>query len=64
MTGILIFDHVARYEQAREQIREWLRSGRIRSLTDERKGLEQAPQALVDLLAGGNTGTRIVRVSD
>ena len=35
---------------------------RDRILTDEVKGLEAAPNAFVDLLAGGNIGTRIVRL--
>jgi NADPH-dependent curcumin reductase CurA len=64
MAGFLIFDYADRYEQAREEIRGWLSSGRLVNLTDEFEGLEEAPRAFVDLLAGGNIGTRIVRVSD
>jgi NADPH-dependent curcumin reductase CurA len=64
MAGFLIFDYADRYEQAREEIREWLRTSRLVNLTDEFEGLEEAPRAFVDLLAGGNAGTRIVRVSD
>ena len=33
------------------------------NLTDEVQGLEAAPAAFVDLLGGGNIGTRVVRVS-
>ena len=32
-------------------------------LTDEVYGLEAAPQAFVDLLSGGNLGSRVVRVN-
>jgi NADPH-dependent curcumin reductase CurA len=64
MAGFLIFDYADRYEQARDDIREWLRSGRLVNLTDDFEGLEKAPSAFVDLLAGGNRGTRIIRVSD
>jgi NADPH-dependent curcumin reductase CurA len=32
------------------------------SLTDEVHGLDAAPAAFVDLLAGGNLGTRVVRL--
>jgi NADPH-dependent curcumin reductase CurA len=63
MTGFLIFDYIGRFEEAREQIRDWMSSGRLVNLTDEFDGLEEAPRAFVDLLAGGNTGTRIVRVA-
>jgi len=33
-------------------------------LNDEFHGLEETPRAFVDLLAGGNVGTRIVRIAD
>jgi NADPH-dependent curcumin reductase CurA len=64
MEGFLVFDYAARYEQARAEIRSWIESGDLIVLQDEFHGLEEAPRALVDLLAGGNIGTRIVRVND
>ena len=64
MEGFLVFDFARRYDEARSRMRAWLDAGEIRSLHDEVTGLEQAPQAFVDLLAGGNVGTRIVRVAD
>jgi NADPH-dependent curcumin reductase CurA len=45
-------------------MRAWLEAGDLVSLHDEVTGLDQAPNAFVDLLAGGNVGTRIVRVAD
>jgi len=47
---------------ARKQIHSWLQSGEMISLTDEVNGLAAAPEAFVDLLSGGNVGTRIVRL--
>jgi NADPH-dependent curcumin reductase CurA len=64
MEGFLVFDFADRYSEAREQMRAWLEAGELESLHDEVTGLEQAPRAFVDLLAGGNVGTRIVRVAD
>jgi len=64
MEGFLVFDYADRYDEARAQMRAWLDAGQIESLHDEVVGLENAPQAFVDLLAGGNVGTRIVRVAD
>jgi NADPH-dependent curcumin reductase CurA len=63
MEGFLVFDFADRYDAARQQLRAWLDTGEIESLHDEITGLENAPQAFVDLLAGGNVGTRIVRVA-
>jgi len=62
MRGFLVFDFADQYETAREEIAGWLASGELVSLTDEVRGLEQAPGAFVDLLAGGNLGTRVVRL--
>ncbi len=62
MRGFLVFDFAQHYAEARQQINTWLESGELTSLTDEVNGLEAAPEGFVDLLAGGNIGTRIVRV--
>ncbi|MGY8853768.1 MAG: NADP-dependent oxidoreductase [Pseudomonadales bacterium] len=60
MRGFLVFDFADRYAEARNNIQGWLQSGALISLTDEVSGLAAAPDAFVDLLAGGNVGTRIV----
>jgi NADPH-dependent curcumin reductase CurA len=64
MEGFLVFDFATRYDEARAQLRAWLDASDIQSLHDEVVGLENAPQAFVDLLAGGNVGTRIVRIAE
>jgi NADPH-dependent curcumin reductase CurA len=63
MRGFLVFDFAEQYDKARTQIAAWLASGEVKSLVDEVQGLEAAPQAFVDLLAGGNVGTRVVQVA-
>lgn len=63
MRGFLVFDFADRYEEARGNIAAWLESGRLKALVDEVNGFEAAPAAFVDLLAGGNVGTRVVRVA-
>ena len=62
MQGFLVFDYAKEYESAREEIQGWLEAGQLTSLTDEVYGLDAAPNAFVDLLAGGNVGSRIVRL--
>jgi len=62
MQGFIVFDFANEYETARSEIIGWIDSGKLKILTDEVKGLETAPAAFVDLLAGGNIGTRIVRL--
>lgn len=62
MRGFLVFDYVDRYSEAREALAGWIAGGELKSLADEVHGLEAAPDAFVDLLSGGNVGTRIVRL--
>lgn len=64
MEGFLVFDFAKRYGEAIEAMRGWVEAGRLKPFNDEFHGLEEAPRAFVDLLAGGNIGTRIVRVAD
>ena len=64
MRGFLVFDYKERYGEAKKQLSEWIESGKLTPLVDEVIGLENAPDAFVDLLAGGNIGTRVIRVSE
>ena len=64
MEGFLVFDYADRYAEGRSQMKAWVESGELKPLQDEFHGLEEAPRAFIDLLAGGNVGTRIIRVAD
>ena len=62
MQGFLVFDYADKYEEATDNLLEWINSGQLKVLKDELDGLERAPHGFVDLLAGGNIGTRIVNI--
>ena len=62
MQGFLVFDYADKYDEATNDLLEWINSGQLKVLKDELDGLEKAPQGFVDLLAGGNIGTRIVNI--
>ena len=62
MQGFLVFDFADKYEEATNDLIGWIDSGQLKVLTDELEGLEKSPQGFVDLLAGGNIGTRIVNI--
>ena len=64
MEGFLVFDYADRYDEARTAMRGWVESWELKPLQDEFHGLEEAPRAFIDMLAGGNVGTRIIRVDD
>ena len=64
MEGFLVFDFLERYDEARTQLMAWIESGELVPKTTEFQGLESAPGAFVELLAGGTVGTTIVRVGE
>lgn len=63
MEGFVVLDHVHRLAAAESALSEWLDTERIVAPVHVVHGLEQAPQALLDLLAGVNTGKMMVRVA-
>jgi NADPH-dependent curcumin reductase CurA len=62
MEGFLVFDYAHRYEEARAEMSGWIRRGELKPRITEFVGLERAPEAFVELLAGTTVGTTIVRV--
>ena len=62
MQGFLIYDYADRFQQGRAELQKWLLSGHLKSLVDPVQGIDAAPDAFVDLLHGGNIGTRIVEL--
>jgi NADPH-dependent curcumin reductase CurA len=62
MEGFLVFDYADRYDEARAELTGWIERGELVPRVTEYTGLESAPRAFVDLLAGETVGTTIVRV--
>jgi NADPH-dependent curcumin reductase CurA len=62
LRGFLVFDHMARNKEMIPEITGWLREGKLQHAETVVDGLDQAPQAFLDLLNGANTGKMIVRL--
>ena len=62
--GFIIFDHYRRMGAFQQDMRGWLREGRIRYREEVIAGLEHAPRGLIGLLQGENFGKLIVRVAE
>lgn len=60
--GFFLPDHYGERDAAHAQLKAWVESGALRVPEDIIDGLENAPAALVGLLAGENRGKRLVRV--
>jgi NADPH-dependent curcumin reductase CurA len=63
MEGFVVLDYADRRADAVEHLRGWVDSGELVVLEEIVDGLDAAPAAFVDLLAGGNVGKRMVRVA-
>jgi NADPH-dependent curcumin reductase CurA len=61
--GFIVSDFNEQREGALSDLESWVESGKLKVLEDIVEGLENAPAALVGLLAGENRGKRMVKVS-
>ena len=65
MQGFIIFDDYGhRYDEFLSQMRVWVHEGTVKFREDRVDGLENAPQALIGLLAGKNFGKLVIRVAN
>jgi len=62
MEGFIVMDFAREDAKAVRALRHWVESGQIKVFEDVVVGLENAPAALIGLLAGENKGKRMVRV--
>ena len=63
LQGFRIGSHLARRDQALDELMDWFRAGRLRFRETVAEGLEAAPAALVNMLSGGNIGKQVVRLA-
>ena len=60
--GFIVSDHLPLWPQALGELAGHVAAGRLKWRETIREGLESAPQALVDLLHGGNFGKMLVKL--
>jgi hypothetical protein len=64
MRGFIVTDHPEACEEYVGKAIGWLREGKLTYRESIAEGVENAPQAFIDLLKGRNTGKQIVQLSD
>jgi NADPH-dependent curcumin reductase len=62
MKGMLVFDYVDRYPQARAEMAGWLGAGKLKSREDIVEGLVAFPETLLKLFKGENLGKLMLKV--
>jgi NADPH-dependent curcumin reductase CurA len=60
VSGFIIFDHWDQYPDFLQEVGPKVAAGEIAYLEDVAEGLENAPDAFIAMLEGGNTGKQIV----
>lgn len=63
MEGFIVMDFAAEDAKAEADLKRWVAEGKLKVAEDIVEGLENAPAALIGLLAGKNRGKRMVRVA-
>lgn len=64
MEGMVVFDYADRFPQAIAELAGYLRDGRMQSKEDVVQGLDQFPETLNKLFAGGNFGKLVLQVAE
>ena len=63
MEGFIVMDFAHNDDKCIRAMQHWVGTGQVKVTEDIVEGLENAPQALIGLLAGDNKGKRMVRVA-
>lgn len=64
MEGFTTLDFAPRYDEARAQLADWIREGKIRHRDDIAEGLDRAPSHLLRLFNGEHRGKLLIRLAD
>lgn len=60
--GFVIFDHLKRFDETAAKLAAMLKDGSLRYAEDIGSDIGQAPQALVDVYSGRNTGKKLIKL--
>ena len=60
--GLLVTDYMPRFAEGIKDLAGWLKEGKLKYEETVVNGLENAPQAFLDMLNGANTGKMLVKL--
>ena len=62
LEGFIVMDFQKENSKALEDLSKWFEAGQLKVFTEEYKGLDSAPLALINLLKGKNLGKTIIKI--
>jgi NADPH-dependent curcumin reductase CurA len=62
MQGFIVRDYMEQADQARQELAQWLKEGKLKNKETLMEGFENMPEAFIGLFHGDNTGKLIVKV--
>jgi len=60
--GLLVMDFASRFREATADLAKWYQAGQLKCEERITDGLENAPQAFVEMMQGANTGKQLVKI--
>lgn len=60
--GFLVFDYASRFHEAMPKLIEWYQAGRLKCRERITYGIENAPQAFLEMMQGANIGKQLVQL--
>jgi NADPH-dependent curcumin reductase CurA len=64
MEGFLVFEWLARFDEARREMEGWMAAGQLRSFEDIQEGFENIPKTFMRIFAGDNVGKQMLKIAD
>jgi NADPH-dependent curcumin reductase CurA len=64
MSGFVVYDHAESFQEARQTMADWIRTGQLSFREHVVEGLQNAPAAFCGLFKGENFGRALVHVAD
>ncbi|CAM3816165.1 zinc-binding dehydrogenase [Litorimonas haliclonae] len=58
--GLVVYDYYSRWDEFRNEVAPWVKSGKVAYIHDEVSGLEKAPALMEKLMNGKNVGKCVV----
>lgn len=64
MKGFVVYDYADRNDEATAKLGQWIRDGQLHYRENIVDGLDNAPQAFIDLFSGHSFGKQLVRLAE